>query len=199
MSFHRPNISKSELLDPTKLKSNKFLVFQTSEFCKETITALLDHLDLSSNQVKNSMYALLDGEGGHPEDFIVLLKSEELLKSSCVPLIEALILFSIRNGIYDARLRVYILKIADLFNIPVQLVNFHEESVIEMLSNDASTQSDEQLKEKDKRLRNKKIKKYLLIGSGTIIGGAILGLTGGLVAPYLMTSLGTCFFLFELV
>lgn len=53
-----------------------------------------------------------------------------------------------------------------------------------MLSNDIPTESEEQLKVKAKRLRNKKIKKYLLIGSGTILGGAILGLTGGLVAPY---------------
>lgn len=131
------------------------------------------------------MIALLDGEGGHPEDFITLLKQEELLASTCVPIIESLILFSIRGGVYDARLRVLILKIADLFNIPKALVDFHEESVIEMLSNEMPAQSDEQLKEKAKRLRNKKIKKYLLIGSGTLVGGAILGLTGGLVAPYL--------------
>lgn len=131
------------------------------------------------------MIALLDGEGGHPEDFISLLKNEELLTSSCVPIIESLILFSIRGGVYDARLRVLILKIADLFNIPKALVDFHEESVIEMLSNEMPAQSDEQLKEKAKRVRNKKIKRYLLIGSGTLVGGAILGLTGGLVAPYL--------------
>jgi hypothetical protein len=146
------------------------------EFCKDTISALLNHLGLSSNQVKNSMYALLEGEGGNSEDFICLLKNEELLKSSCVPLIESLILFAIRDGVYDARLRVLILKIADLFNIPKELVQLHEESVVEMLSNEQPTQSDEELKEKAKRLRNKKIKKYLLIAGGTVVGGAVLGL-----------------------
>jgi len=158
------------------------------EFCKQTIAALLTHLGLTSNQVKNSMFTMFEGDGYQPEsvnDFINLLKDEDLFKSSYVPLIEALILFAIRNGCYDARLRVLILKIADLFNIPSQLIKFYEESVIEMLSNEYTpTESEEQQKEKAKRLRNKKIKKYLLIGSGTLIGGAILGLTGGLVAPY---------------
>ena len=162
-----------------------FHLKKTRQFCKDTISNLLLHLGLSSNQVKNSMFALFEGGEGHPEDFINLLKNEELLKKSCVPLIESLILFAINNGVYDARLRVLILKIADLFHIPKALVKFYEENVIEMLSNEQPTQSDKELKEKAKRLRNKKIKKYLLIGSGTLLGGAVLGLTGGIIAPYL--------------
>lgn len=71
------------------------------------------------------------------------------------------------------------------------------ESVIEMLSSDTPMESEEQQKVKAKRLRNRKIKKYLLIGSGTLLGGAILGLTGGLVAPYMAIGATTIIGMFK--
>jgi len=40
-----------------------------------------------------------------------------------------------------------------------------------------------EVKETQKRQRNRKIKRYALVGLATLSGGAILGLTGGLAAP----------------
>lgn len=41
----------------------------------------------------------------------------------------------------------------------------------------------EEAKESQKRMRNRKIKRYALVGLATLGGGAVLGLTGGLAAP----------------
>jgi hypothetical protein len=43
----------------------------------------------------------------------------------------------------------------------------------------------------NRRQRNRKIKKYALIGLATVSGGVLLGLTGGLAAPLIGAGVGT--------
>jgi len=49
----------------------------------------------------------------------------------------------------------------------------------------------EQQKIADRRQRNRKFKRYALIGLATVGGGALLGLTGGLAAPLIGAGVGT--------
>jgi hypothetical protein len=79
------------------------------------------------------------------------------------------------TGVYDARLRVLILHISGLLGVPVPIVELYEESVIEMLSEYIPQQNDEEIKIKQKRERNKKIKRYVMIGLASVGGGAIIG------------------------
>lgn len=69
---------------------------------------------------------------------------------------------------------------ADLLKVPLPLVELYEESVIEMLTQEIPESSDEEIKEKARRERNKKFKRYFMIGLAGLSGGAIIGLTGGL-------------------
>jgi hypothetical protein len=94
------------------------------------------------------------------------------------------------TGNYDARLRVLILHVADLLKVPLSLVELYEQSLIEMLSKDLPVQSEEQQKEVAKRSRNKKIRRYMMIGLVGLSGGAIMGLTGGLAAPFVAAGAG---------
>ncbi|XP_015784542.1 transmembrane and coiled-coil domain-containing protein 4 isoform X2 [Tetranychus urticae] len=94
------------------------------------------------------------------------------------------------HGVYDARMRVLVLYIANILGVPVQLVELFEESLIEMLTNDVPPESEEDAKEKVKRRRNKKIKRYFMIGLAGLGGGAIIGLTGGLAAPFVAAGAG---------
>ncbi|CAG2116706.1 unnamed protein product, partial [Medioppia subpectinata] len=64
------------------------------------------------------------------------------------------------------------------------------ESVIEMLSEYIPPQNDDEIKIKQKRERNKKIKRYVMIGLASVGGGAIIGLTGGLAAPFVAAGAG---------
>lgn len=60
---------------------------------------MIKHLNLP-NQVQNAMRALMDGEGGDINAFVALIKDEPILKSSCVRIIEELVLFAVKEGIY---------------------------------------------------------------------------------------------------
>ena len=59
---------------------------------------LIKHLKLPP-QVHNAMRALMDGEGGDVEAFIALIKEEPNFKSSCVRIVEELVLFAVKEGI----------------------------------------------------------------------------------------------------
>ena len=43
---------------------------------------------------------------------------------------------------------------------------------------------------REKTARNKKIKRYLMIGAAGGVGGVLIGLTGGLAAPFVAASAG---------
>lgn len=64
---------------------------------------------------------------------------------------------------------------ADLLHVPLPLIELYEESVVEMLSEEIPEQSDEEVKLKAKRERNKKYKRYFMIGLASVGGGAIIG------------------------
>lgn len=49
----------------------------------------------------------------------------------------------------------------------------------------------EEEREQEKKRKYKKLKRYTAIGLATIGGGAVLGLTGGLAAPFIGAGLGT--------
>ncbi|RWS32023.1 transmembrane and coiled-coil domain-containing protein-like protein [Leptotrombidium deliense] len=168
------------------LSFNKLFCDTTNyRFCQDSMNSLIKHLSLPK-QVENAMKALLDGEGGDINAFVELLKEETLLKNSCVRY------FSQQTflGVYDARLRILIVHVSELLRVPIPLVELYEESVVEMLSNDIPEQSDEDIKEKAKRQRNKKLKRYFMIGLAGLGGGAIIGLTGGLAAPFVAAGAG---------
>ncbi|XP_053202387.1 transmembrane and coiled-coil domain-containing protein 4-like isoform X2 [Panonychus citri] len=159
------------------------------QFREDTLESLIKHLGLPL-QIKNSMNALMSGEGGDINAFANLLREEKILQTTCLKVIEELVLFAVREGVYDSRMRVLVLYVANVLGVPVQLVELFEESVIEMLTNDVPSESEEDVKEKAKRRRNKKIKRYFMIGLAGLGGGAIIGLTGGLAAPFVAAGAG---------
>ena len=160
-------------------------------FCKNTMQDMIKHFQLPS-QVFNAMTALMDGEGGDINSFVALIKEEQQLKSSCVKIVEELVLFAVKNGSYDSRMRVLIHHVADILRVPITLIELYEESLVEFLSKEVieETSTEETNKLKLKKERNKKIKRYFMIGLASVGGGAIIGLTGGLAAPFVAAGAG---------
>lgn len=136
------------------------------------------------------MQALMSGEGGELEPFIHVLKEEPGLNGNCLRVVEDLVLFAVQGGIYDARTRVFIFYVALRLRVSRALVEMYEESVVEMLSQEVHEQTEEERKEIAKRQRNKKLKRFLMIGLATVGGGAVIGLTGGLAAPLMAAGAG---------
>ncbi|XP_077535675.1 transmembrane and coiled-coil domain-containing protein 4-like isoform X1 [Haemaphysalis longicornis] len=159
------------------------------EFCEKCLLQLIRHLGLPS-QVEHVMRALMMGEGGELEPFIHVLKEEPGLNGNCLRVVEDLVLFAVHGGIYDARTRVFIFYVAWRLRVSRLLVEMYEESVVEMLSQEVHEQSEEERKEIAKRQRNKKLKRFLMIGLATVGGGAVIGLTGGLAAPLVAAGAG---------
>lgn len=158
-------------------------------FAGKCLSQLISHLGLPP-QVKHVMEALMGGEGGEMEPFIHVLKEEPGLNGNCLRVVEDLILFAVQGGVYDARMRVFIFYVAWRLRVSRSLVEMYEESVVEMLSQEVHEQSEEERKEIAKRKRNKKLKRFLMIGLATVGGGAVIGLTGGLAAPFVAAGAG---------
>ncbi|KAI1304612.1 Transmembrane and coiled-coil domain-containing protein 4 [Halotydeus destructor] len=159
------------------------------DFRNGTMQCFIKHLGLPSG-VFNTMSALMDGEGGDLDSFVDLLKVEPNLHESCLKVVEDLVLFAVREGVYDARLRVLILFLAGRLSVPLDLVEWYEETVVELLVNELPAVSAEETQAKEKRHKSKKIKRYFMIGLAGLGGGAIIGFTGGLAAPLVAGGVG---------
>ena len=120
------------------------------------------------------MTAMLHGEGGNLNSFIRLIH-KEMDKNSIKPnrIVEDLVVFAVKDGFYDARNRVVIIKLANFIGVPLELVELYEHSLVEMLSNELNTENDDEQK---RRNLNKKIKKYALIALASVGGGVIIGM-----------------------
>ncbi|GFT41052.1 transmembrane and coiled-coil domain-containing protein 4 [Nephila pilipes] len=158
-------------------------------FREQCLSRLIIHVGLPK-QVRSAMYAFLGGEGSDIEPLIFALKKEPALNGNCLRVLEDLIVFAVEGGVYDARMRILILHVAWLLRVALPLVEIYEESVVDMLSREVQEISEDEQKANARRKRNKKIKRYLLVGMATIGGGAVLGLTGGLAAPFMAAGAG---------
>ncbi|XP_054722892.1 transmembrane and coiled-coil domain-containing protein 4-like [Uloborus diversus] len=158
-------------------------------FCEEVVSGLIEHVGLPQ-QVAPSLLAIVGGQDCQEAALVEVLRSEPALGGSCLRVLEDLVLFAVRGGVYDARLRVLIIHVSWLLRVPLPLVEIYEESVVDRLSQDVHQISEEEQRANAKRQRNKKIKRYLLVGVATLGGGAVLGLTGGLAAPFMAAGAG---------
>ncbi|XP_067127647.1 transmembrane and coiled-coil domain-containing protein 4-like isoform X1 [Centruroides vittatus] len=156
-------------------------------FRERCLRQLIRRLNLPS-QVWSGMHAFMSGESGDVDPLIQVLRDE--LHGNCLQIVEDSILFAVEEGEYDARMRVLIHHMAWLMRVEQPLVEIYEESVVEMISDDVQGQTEEEHHESKIRNRNKKIKRYLMIGVATLGGGALMGLTGGLAAPFVAAGAG---------
>ncbi|XP_022665617.1 transmembrane and coiled-coil domain-containing protein 4-like isoform X2 [Varroa destructor] len=137
------------------------------------------------------MYALLSGEAGCKlEPYVNILRDEPVLQNGFMRLLQDLVVFAVHRGVYDARMRVFVLYTAQQLQVSPALLEMYENSVVQFLSRDGVQHSDSERREIAKRERNKKIRRYLMIGIATVGGGAVLGLTGGLAAPLVAAGAG---------
>ncbi|KAK7790687.1 hypothetical protein R5R35_009593 [Gryllus longicercus] len=160
-------------------------------FCHKCIKQILDHLKLPK-QVEGVMMTLVDGHAQQtPDAYIDLLLQEQALNGNAMYIVEDLVILAVKEGKYDARTRVLVRHVAWLLLVPQSVVDAFEESLVESLTDEAVSLSEEQQEEMARRQRKKRYKRYALIGLATLGGGAVLGLTGGLAAPLIGAGVGS--------
>ncbi|XP_077998407.1 transmembrane and coiled-coil domain-containing protein 4-like [Glandiceps talaboti] len=156
---------------------------------EQTIKMILDHLKLPS-QCGPAMNALMSGMGSESLDaFVDTLRKDPVLKNNPLLLPEDLVTLSVQNGGYDARMRVLIFHVAWHLRIRWKHLEKFEEILVRMLK-EHEEETEEQKVEREKKEKKKKRKRYALIGLATVGGGAAIGLTAGLAAPFIAAGLG---------
>ncbi|XP_078414173.1 transmembrane and coiled-coil domain-containing protein 4 isoform X1 [Cetorhinus maximus] len=154
------------------------------QFRMKFIEELVHWLQFSES-VLPVMEAFANGMGGEGADtFADLLLKEPALKDSPILITQDLVSFSLKDGYYDARARVLIRHITWLLRISFEELEIFEESLVESLKEHKETESEEFEISRKRKDRKKKLKRYFLIGLATVGGGTVIGLTGGLAAPF---------------
>ncbi|XP_052821109.1 transmembrane and coiled-coil domain-containing protein 4-like isoform X2 [Mya arenaria] len=161
-----------------------------SAFKKSALEKILKDLG-QPEQTNESMFSLLDGEIITDSDvFVDNLLEDPVLSETRQPLIQDFILLAIQEGCYDARMRVLIKHMAWQLRVSWEDVEELEGDLSETLEYQTYIMSEEEEKEKARKSRSRKIKRYALIGLATVGGGALIGLTGGLAAPFVAAGAG---------
>uniref|UniRef100_A0A3P9IDL4 Transmembrane and coiled-coil domains 4 n=1 Tax=Oryzias latipes TaxID=8090 RepID=A0A3P9IDL4_ORYLA len=150
---------------------------------------LVSWLDLDES-VMPVMGAFLSGLGVEGSDtFLSILQADPLLAAGATPIIQDLVSFSIKDGQYDARARVLIRHVGCLLRTSPRRLEEFEETLGESLR-EAVEESEEESTRRLRRERGRKLRRYLLIGLATVGGGTVIGVTGGLAAPFVAAGAG---------
>ncbi|XP_026576991.1 transmembrane and coiled-coil domain-containing protein 4 [Pseudonaja textilis] len=160
---------------------------EESAYRTGVVEELVRWLELSDT-VMPSMLAFAGGLGAEgTETFARILLSEPLLADQPGSIMLDLVSFSLKDGSYDARMRVLVSHMAGLLTIPLAELEDAEDYLLECLKDEKEAES-EMDEDKRKKERRKRLKRYLLIGLATVGGGTVIGLTGGLAAPLVATG-----------
>ncbi|XP_058017350.1 transmembrane and coiled-coil domain-containing protein 4 isoform X2 [Ahaetulla prasina] len=161
---------------------------EESAYRSGVVENLVKWLELSDT-VMPSMLAFAGGLGAEgTETFARILLNEPLLKDQPGAIMLDLVSFSLKDGYYDARMRVLLSHVAGLLAIPLAELEDAEDYLLECLKEEKEAESETDEGKRKKKERRKRLKRYLLIGLATVGGGTVIGLTGGLAAPLVATG-----------
>uniref|UniRef100_A0A2K6H0N4 Transmembrane and coiled-coil domains 4 n=1 Tax=Propithecus coquereli TaxID=379532 RepID=A0A2K6H0N4_PROCO len=162
-----------------------------SSFCAEFVGGLVKWLQLSE-AVLPTMTAFAGGQGGEGADvFAQILLKDPILKDNPLVIAQDLLTFSLQDGCYDARARVLICHMNSLLQVPLEELDFLEETLLESLKETKEEESEMAEAARKKRENRRKWKRCLLIGLATVGGGTLIGVTGGLAAPLVAAGAAT--------
>ncbi|XP_012286477.1 transmembrane and coiled-coil domain-containing protein 4 isoform X2 [Orussus abietinus] len=161
------------------------------DFNSQYVNNLCQHLNLN-DRIKPVMITLATGQSTQSVNpYVTLLLEEPNLAGKTILVIQDMVLLAVNEGEYDARQRVLIREVASILNVPFELVEMYEYSLVKYLSQGVGSQSEKGLKETARRNKISKVKRYAAIGFATVAGGTLIGLTGGLAAPFIGIGVGT--------
>ncbi|KRZ77249.1 CDK5 regulatory subunit-associated protein 1 [Trichinella papuae] len=167
------------------------------EFSQDTFQSILAHMELPE-EINAEMKAAMQDRADlfKAEQFASAIKEDQFWSNNDISLVlfDLLIIF-IRNGNYDSRLRHLLILAADMLGIRMEIFNQCEDALICTLEinsskktgdNNSTTSNKTEFREK-----SKKWKRALMIGFGGVVGGTLVGLTGGLATPLLAIGLAS--------
>ena len=125
----------------------------------------------------------------HPPENTPLVKLDEAAR---VLILHSLLLLVLGLEHYAAQSRVLLLKIASSLDLPINILTEDECKVAQGLLEAAKQQmnADEETK---KKAHDSSVSRKWKVGLGAAAGATLIGVTGGLAAPFLAAGVGTIF------
>ncbi|KAK6043806.1 hypothetical protein COOONC_18689 [Cooperia oncophora] len=135
----------------------------------------------------------LEGQESIPDiaALIVTIKGDPLIvENGTITILAGLLVAFVNSGDYDARYRVLLRHLATLLGVVWEELEDIEDSLASTIVNEVFKETKHSQLAREKAQRNKKIKRFLLVGAAGGIGGVLIGLTGGLAAPLVAAGAG---------
>lgn len=161
-------------------------------FCKSTFNIITQCLELPDKVVK-TMKTHLEGEEELTDiaPMILSVREDPIYKTEgSTPFLASLLIAFVTQGNYDSRYRVLLRHLTTLLGVVWTEFEEVEDSLANTLLDEQFVESEQSRVVREKTARNKKIKRYLMIGAAGGVGGVLIGLTGGLAAPLVAASAG---------
>ncbi|PAV75698.1 hypothetical protein WR25_08779 isoform D [Diploscapter pachys] len=161
-------------------------------YCKTTFQTLIQTMSIPEKAVRG-LKAHLEGEEqiGDVADLILAIKKERLVnESGTISLMSSLLFSFVNSGNYDSRDRVLLRHIGTLLAVVWEEFEDVEDSLASTILNYQFVESERSKQAREKLQKQKKLKRYLMIGAASGVGGVLIGLTGGLAAPLVAGSIG---------
>ncbi|EGT47240.1 hypothetical protein CAEBREN_09801 [Caenorhabditis brenneri] len=161
-------------------------------FCKSTFNIVTQCLELPDKVVK-TMKTHLEGEEELTDiaPMILSVREDPVYKAEgSTPFLASLLIAFVNQGNYDSRYRVLLRHLTTLLGVVWTEFEEVEDSLASTLLDEQFVESEQSRAVREKTARNKKIKRYLMIGAAGGVGGVLIGLTGGLAAPLVAASAG---------
>uniref|UniRef100_A0A914HMF9 Transmembrane and coiled-coil domain-containing protein 4 n=1 Tax=Globodera rostochiensis TaxID=31243 RepID=A0A914HMF9_GLORO len=165
---------------------------QEAIFCKCSLDILLKWGELPA-KTQQSLRKRIEENQPFNEDIgalITAIKLDPLLRQphGLLHLLGSLLLSVLINGDYDSRFRVLLRHISALLGIHWDLFEEFESTLGDRLIDEYKETVDNQ-RVRESKSRLKKLKRYAMIGAASGLGGVLIGVTGGLAAPVILTSI----------
>ncbi|XGW10592.1 hypothetical protein V3C99_012245 [Haemonchus contortus] len=144
-------------------------------------------------KVTRSIKTHLEGEERIPDiaALITTIKSDPLIiENGTITVLGGLLVAFVNSGNYDARYRVLLRHVATLLGVVWEEFEDVEDSLASTITEEVFVETKHSKLAREKVQRNKKIKRFLLVGAAGSVGGVLIGLTGGLAAPLVAAGAG---------
>uniref|UniRef100_A0A915KBU0 Uncharacterized protein n=1 Tax=Romanomermis culicivorax TaxID=13658 RepID=A0A915KBU0_ROMCU len=110
-------------------------------------------------------------------EYVQDIKSDPFIQQNGVlTIIADLITIFLKTGCYDARYRILLKHMCAFLAVSWDNVEQCEEGVVHLLEQATSTESEEDARCRKHREKVKKLKRYLMIGAGSAVGGVLIGM-----------------------
>ncbi|OZC11268.1 hypothetical protein X798_01684 [Onchocerca flexuosa] len=162
------------------------------EFCTETLEKILKYTALPE-RTNATVRCHLKGEGATDDiaTFVTLIKKDPIVEQKGALAILACLLFIFTEcGTYDCRYRVLLRHVCALLALRWDDFEDIEDALVDTITGHHYKESKEQKMVRARATKLKKIKRYIMIGAASGIGGVLMGVTGGLTAPLVALGAG---------